>query len=480
MSSSAQLSTGDDVYLGVWTNWSHGKIREATLTVSRRNGGLLTAFLALLVGVAGTSFWRIGCFFIHRYFSSKVAADALYHQKQAILRNSSNSQSGLLTLLQTCWAWRRNTTASFWRFLPSICFAIITLTSFAIAGIFSSAVATSMGQKVLLKSPNCGTWNLDGYDQEQLSLWQPSITKGMVSSLAYAQRCYRKDVNPRDCAIFIQPRLEWKTDHNATCPFVDKNICLSDSGNLRLDNGYINSDHHLGINNPPGTSFLIRTVVDCAPLQTKGYTKNTRVADRITTEFFYGEPDYSLWNSTYEYSARIPGMDLNDEVAGTGNNKEAPTELYYDYSLRSVNRWSCSGSIDSQRLFAALLDITRMLTERPSKNSATSLQFLLCGLIRVTSRYFFYRQMTSPSSKRAMTLGMLRQLLSRNLMMRTLHFIILITPPVVLHAPHNINSAMQISSQTDRAHHLQDLTVQQCCIRPMSIAIFSMLRFTIF
>ena len=101
MNSSAQPFIGYDVYLGIWTNWSHGKIREATLTVSRRNGGLLTAFLALLVGVAGTSFWRIGCFFIHRYFSSKVAADALYHQRQVILRNSSNSQSGFFSWYKT-------------------------------------------------------------------------------------------------------------------------------------------------------------------------------------------------------------------------------------------------------------------------------------------------------------------------------------------------------------------------------------------
>lgn len=336
-SSETTLFTGDDIYFGVWTNWSHGKIRGSTLTVSRRNGGLLTAFLALLVGVAGTSFWKIACFFIHRHFSSKVAADALYHQKQVILRNSSDSQSGLLTLLQTCWAWRRTT--SFWRFLPSIFFALLTLTSFAVAGIFSSAIATSMGQEVLLKSPNCGIWNLNGHNQEQRNLWQPYITKGVISSFTYAQRCYRKYVNPRDCSVFIQSRLKWKSDYNATCPFADKNICLSDFDNLRLDSGYINSDHHLGINSPSKKSFLYRTVVDCAPLRIKGYTKNTAAADRIITEYFYGTPYYSRgkWNSTYQQAANIPRMNLNHDDAGTGNGDMATTGLYYDYSLRSVN-----------------------------------------------------------------------------------------------------------------------------------------------
>lgn len=207
MSSSAELFTGDDVYLGVWTNWSHGRIHGATLTMSRQNGGLLTAFLALLVGAAGTSFWKIGCFFIHRYFSSKDAADALYHQRQAILRNASNSQSGLVTLFQTCWARRRNSFASFWRFLPSIVFAISTFLGFVIAGIFSSAVATSMGQEVLLKNPNCGYLGLNLDDIDQWMIWNPYLTKSTASSLNYAQRCYVKNANPRDCAVFIRPSL---------------------------------------------------------------------------------------------------------------------------------------------------------------------------------------------------------------------------------------------------------------------------------
>lgn len=223
-SSTAELFTGNDVYLGVWTNWSHGRIRGATLTMSRRNGGLLTAFLALFVGVAGTSFWKIGCFLIHRYLSSKHAADALYHQRQAILRNASNSQSGLVTLLHTCWAWRRNSLAPFWRLLPPILFAILTFIGFTIAGVFSSAVATSMGQEVLLKSSNCGSWTYDDDDVGQWIVWHPYVAKGVASSLAYAQRCYLKDVNPRDCAIFFQPRLQWETDQNGTCPFPGKKV----------------------------------------------------------------------------------------------------------------------------------------------------------------------------------------------------------------------------------------------------------------
>lgn len=341
----AKLSTDDDVYLGVWTNWSHGRIHGATLTMSRRNGGLLTAFLALFVGAAGTSFWKIGCFLLHRYFSSKHTADAIYHQRQAILRNASNSQSGLVILLQTCWAWK--TFASFWRLFLPILFGILTFVGFTIAGIFSSAVATSMGQEVLLKSPNCGSKIFDFTDIEQFLRWKPYLTKETTSSLAYAQRCYPENFNPRDCAVFFKPKLSWKTDNNATCPFPDKDICLNESGNLRLDSDYMNSDYHLGINSSPGSRFFIRSVVECAPLQTKDYTRNSRPypayqrpgatnaddgklsIDNNITEYFYGKTNYSVWNSTYQYSVKIPGLNSYYGTAETAN---------YDYALRLVGR----------------------------------------------------------------------------------------------------------------------------------------------
>lgn len=346
MNSSIQRFTSDDVYLGVWINWSHGRIRGATLSMSRRNGGLLIAFLTLLVGTAGTSFWRIDCYFIHCYFSSKNAADALYHQKQTILRNSVNSQSGLVTLLQTCWAWRRITIASLWRFFSSISFAIITFIGFTISGIFSSAVATSMGQDVLLRGPNCGIWGLDhdGTDQYR---WMEYYSKGLSSSLIYAQRCYRTGANPRDCAVFFQPKLQWKADHNATCSFPGKEICLNNFGNLRLDSGYINSDHHLGINNPPETRFFVRTVVECAPLRTRGYTKNNTfgVEDEKfgtayggLTEYFYGKAFGSMWNSTNQFAIKNADSETYFGYDTTG---------YYEYALRSVDWWSCSGNIGS-------------------------------------------------------------------------------------------------------------------------------------
>ncbi|KAL9114279.1 MAG: hypothetical protein Q9227_001701 [Pyrenula ochraceoflavens] len=50
MSDTAVNSVSDaSIYLGLWTNWSHGTVRGATITLTKRDGGLLIAFLALFI-----------------------------------------------------------------------------------------------------------------------------------------------------------------------------------------------------------------------------------------------------------------------------------------------------------------------------------------------------------------------------------------------------------------------------------------------
>jgi hypothetical protein len=98
----------DDVYLGFWTNWSQDKVHGATVTLTQNNGGLLIAFVALFVGAAGKSFWKLLCFALHRLLSAPtVPQDGLYHQRQAILRNSETSLQGGCQLFKSMLAWKR-------------------------------------------------------------------------------------------------------------------------------------------------------------------------------------------------------------------------------------------------------------------------------------------------------------------------------------------------------------------------------------
>ena len=333
----AQLSIDDHVYRGVWTNWSHGRVHGATLTLNRRNGGLLTAFLALFVTVVGTRFWRIGCFFIHRWFSSKDARNALCHQRQAILRNAANSTSGLWILLCACWAWRRNSHASYQRLLPSIIFAILTSMVFAVATIFSSEITTSMGHEVLLRGSNCGYLSSELLNNETVLIIDPYISQRTALSMAYAQRCYNDNANSRNCSVFHTPRLRWTADRNATCPFSGgKDICLNDFSNLRLDSDYIDSDRDLGINSPPETRFFYRSVVDCAPLNTEGYMRSTKYVpseesltkNETIFQYFYGEFRDTQKNVTYQYAA--------DSVRGPAVHYGIEDSASSDYTLTLV------------------------------------------------------------------------------------------------------------------------------------------------
>lgn len=97
-----------DVYLGFWINWSHGRVRGATITLSRNNGSLLIAFLALFVAASGKSFWRLLCFALHQATSAPATPqDGFYHQRQAILRNSETAMQGGWEIFNSMIAWKR-------------------------------------------------------------------------------------------------------------------------------------------------------------------------------------------------------------------------------------------------------------------------------------------------------------------------------------------------------------------------------------
>lgn len=289
--------THQDIYLGFWTNWSHGAIRGATLTLKRRDGGFLLAFLALFVTVAGTSFWRIACFAIHRIRSSEGAADGIYHQIQAILRNATDATSALWGMLRIAWVWRgHKTSRPRRRILPWAIFTLVMVAAFTLASIFSSEVSTSMGNEVLLTGSNCGIRTLDGVDTTSYwSSFVPYRAQRTVASMNYAQGCYRGSSSAPNCATFLRRSLPW-TRTEVACPFPgQEKICRENSTNLRLDSGYIDSHFDLGINAPPEDRFLFRTVVECAPLHHEGYMETGTVdlsgngtAERQFRSYLYG------------------------------------------------------------------------------------------------------------------------------------------------------------------------------------------------
>lgn len=153
---------GYDVYLGHWINWSRGPILGSTLTTTRTDGNLLIAFIAFFVAIVAARFWRIICLALHFRLSTDQPGDALYHQRQAVLRNASNPEEGFWTFLDLILAWRKSARRPFLRLIPVLLLAGTCIVLFTLAGVFSSMVQLSnddIGSEVLLtgKTPQSNT-----------------------------------------------------------------------------------------------------------------------------------------------------------------------------------------------------------------------------------------------------------------------------------------------------------------------------------
>lgn len=156
------FSAGDrapafEIYHGFWTNWSFGPIFGRILTISRQNADLVIAFTGVFVTFVGVRFWRILSLACHRFFSASCPQGVLYHQRQAILRNSPSADSALITFLGLCWAWRHTSERALRRLYLFLLLSVFCSAAFVIAGGFSSRISTLVGTEVLLRGSACGS-----------------------------------------------------------------------------------------------------------------------------------------------------------------------------------------------------------------------------------------------------------------------------------------------------------------------------------
>ncbi|KAF2735176.1 hypothetical protein EJ04DRAFT_218488 [Polyplosphaeria fusca] len=127
-------SADDDVYLGFWINRSVGAVRGSTVTLNRRGGSILIAFLALYITMFGSSFWHLCRYFLHLYCSKDFNTDGLYHQRQALLRNLEMAYDTAVELLVASHAWRKRAQKARRRILPIALLAAIVHLAFFAAG----------------------------------------------------------------------------------------------------------------------------------------------------------------------------------------------------------------------------------------------------------------------------------------------------------------------------------------------------------
>lgn len=316
------MSTTDyassDAYIGVWTNWSKGRINGATLTIPRREAGLLTAFLAIYVSAVGGQFWRIVCYTFHQARARQSArpGDVVHRQIQVLLRNSEGAGGGLWEFARLPFQWRhwgKNTLlkCALFAFL-----AMLNLSAFGAASIFSSAVAKAAGNETLMYSKDCGVARFP-------AVLDPTFSKLLrvmhlsQSAAGYARSCYGQVDNLLQCNTYPQRQIEWNTYRNASCPF-ESHRCLNNLA-VAFDTGELDTFKVFGVNAPPTDRVTYRRVTTCAPLVLDDIKKVETVVDESLgtveeVENIYAGPTrlgYSLLNQsapTFSRNLRAPAV----------------------------------------------------------------------------------------------------------------------------------------------------------------------------
>ncbi|KAF6819240.1 hypothetical protein CPLU01_13089 [Colletotrichum plurivorum] len=328
------------IHTGHWTEWSRGPVLGSMITLRADDGNLLVAFIAFFVTLVGTQVWRIACFALHNTFSHPTTpSDALYHQRQALLRNIADPAGGLVRLSNLLWSWRKDGKRPFRRILPLLFITIALAAGFALASGYSAKVA--LGNEVLLNGKNCGVQLQDlvsNTTMNQLYL-VPAWARELRIASNYAQQCYSGSTSTGalGCDTFVREQIPFSVQTNASCPFT-ADICRSNDSNIILDTGFIDSHRDLGVNAPPSQRFHFRRRYHCAPLVTQGRTTFINASDaRNYTRYHYGKNILARDNYTFQALSN-PIADAR-VLSGSGRAQ--------DYSLRQANRFNGSLSPSS-------------------------------------------------------------------------------------------------------------------------------------
>ena len=307
------------IHTGPWVNWSHGLLLGSTITLSERNGGLLTAFLATFVTVAGAACWRIISYAVHQSRARQEFRDGLHHQQQASFRNNGTAGAAAWQFIQLFWYWRKQPIRPLARNLPFLLLALINMIVFALASIFSSEVTKAAGNEALIRSPRCGL--LNSTNENDINKLRTNFNELEVNqtltAATYARACYGSVQDPLQCKQYAQQSLSWQSNQNASCPFSPDLCFYGEKAGYAMDTGHLDSRSALGINAPKSDRIQYRKVTTCSPLNAKEHVRVYNDTDPQDGAFGDTLVDYEFgevlgaYNSTFVYN-------LHSSVSNSG------------------------------------------------------------------------------------------------------------------------------------------------------------------
>lgn len=338
------LAANAYIFEGVWTNWSHGRVLGLTLTVSPQKASILSPALAILVSVAGAQLWRLFQYALHQARVASEDRNLVYHQSQAILRNTGSDLNTLWRLTRLGIAWRHQRGARIFRNLsPILVPACIHLTLVIAAGLFSSWLLEA-GTEALSRSPWCGMYSSDYINRVYYANRTTDPESAILSTEynTYTDSRYALVEQTTDlcggaeklCGGTVRDELPYSTNFiGNVCP-VDDSMCHPDAGgSMTFDTGYLSSHKMLGYNARLADRVSVRTIAQCSPLKADGYVSQWQNSTnkRQVSYASYGQDTANEHNATFsvtkmdlgcqEKQMRTPFLLLPQQARPGGNGK---------------------------------------------------------------------------------------------------------------------------------------------------------------
>jgi hypothetical protein len=302
------------IYEGIWTDWTMGRWKGTTITLSQGDGALLLAFIATFIALVSMRLWRIISFTLHQIHATPRAHDGLHFQRQHTLRNTTSPAAAAKTFLLQLWYWRKTKQVAL-RTLPWALFALLYIAVFAVLAVFSSRVSSGASPSRLILPRDCGSWKITDTlpmtDKMLINIEKTAYD--VMNAVGTARSCYSSNATSLACNTAPVPMLESDANQVA-CPFGD-DICL-DGKAFEVKTRSIDSRLHLGINARPEDGIMYDRQLTCAPLVSKGYGQminNTNDASP-RVQYFYGSGDHNTSNYTYEYLLQRFSADVSYQV----------------------------------------------------------------------------------------------------------------------------------------------------------------------
>jgi hypothetical protein len=302
------------IYEGVWTDWTMGRWRGTTITLSQGDGAFILAFIAAFIALVSMRLWRIISFTLHQIHATNRAHDGLHFQRQHTLRNTTSPAAAAKIFILQLWYWRK-TKQVVWRTLPWVIFALLYIAVFTILAVFSSRVSSNASSARLILPKDCGSWNIEESipvnDQMLIAIEKTAFD--ITNAVGVARSCYSPNATSLACNTTPVPMLESDTKQVA-CPFGD-NICF-DGKAFEVKTRPIDSRLHLGINARPEDAVVYDRQLTCAPLVSKGYgiIVNNSDTGKPRIEYHYGPGWLDLYEYTYEYLLARSNADVSYQI----------------------------------------------------------------------------------------------------------------------------------------------------------------------